>query len=162
MTADPTRRTDRAARMIAASPDAVYAALTDAEAVAAWLPPQGMRGRVIAFEPRPGGRFALALTYVEGAGDGHGKTGADADVTEGRFVALEPGRRVVQTARFESDDPDLAGEMILTWELAPEGADTHVAISAADVPPGIAEADHQDGLASSLDNLARWLEEREG
>lgn len=147
-------RIDTASRLIAAPPARIYAALTDAEAVASWLPPQGMTGRIIAFDPVPGGRFALALTYDDPAAHGLGKTDADSDVTEGRFLALEPDRRVVQTAMFESDDPAFAGEMRLTWRLDAQDGGTCVTIIAEDVPSGIGAQDHADGLASSLANLA--------
>lgn len=150
-------RTDTASRVIAAPPDRIYDALTDADAVAAWLPPEGMTGRIIAFEPLAGGRFALALTYDDPAAHGLGKTEADTDVTEGRFLDLDPNRRVVQSARFDSDDPDLAGEMRMTWLLDPQDGGTRVTITAEDVPAGIGAADHADGLASSLANLARHV-----
>jgi uncharacterized protein YndB with AHSA1/START domain len=39
-------RTDTAVRVISAPPDRVYAALTDPDALAVWLPPDGMTGRV--------------------------------------------------------------------------------------------------------------------
>ena|SRR5436190_5061948 len=58
-------RTDRASRLIAASPDDVYAALVDAKALMAWLPPTGMTGAFERFDPRPGGSYRLVLTYAD-------------------------------------------------------------------------------------------------
>ncbi|MGH9177407.1 MAG: SRPBCC domain-containing protein, partial [Acidimicrobiales bacterium] len=49
-------RTDRASRVIAAPPDRVYAAFVDPEALAAWLPPDGMSARIERFDLEPGGR----------------------------------------------------------------------------------------------------------
>lgn len=57
------RRTDRAERLIKASPSSIYAALVNPDAVAVWLPPEGMKGQVLAFEPRVGGAFRMALIY---------------------------------------------------------------------------------------------------
>jgi hypothetical protein len=46
----------------------------------------------------------------------------------------------------------------MTWELSAETAGTRVEIRAVDVPPGISREDHAVGLASSLGNLAKFLE----
>ena len=92
-------RTDRASRVIDASPDQVYAALVDPEALVAWLPPEGMSGRFERFDARPGGSYRLVLTY-EQAGGGRGKATEGSDVVEARFVRLEPGVRVVQEVDF--------------------------------------------------------------
>ena len=48
-------RTDTAVRVISASPDRVFAALTDSDALAVWLPPDGMTGRFEHFDARSGG-----------------------------------------------------------------------------------------------------------
>ena len=69
-----------------------------------------------------------------------------------------PGERIVQTADFESDDPAYAGTMTMTWELRPVPDGTEVTIIASDVPPGISAEDHAQGLASTLSNLADFLE----
>ena len=54
-------RADRASRVIAAPPEKVYAALTDPEALVAWLPPEGMSARFDRFDARPGGSYRLVL-----------------------------------------------------------------------------------------------------
>ena len=148
------RRTDRAQAVIAAPRDQVYAALLDREALAAWLPPEGMTGRVLELDPRPGGVLRMELTYLS---DHPGKSGEDHDITESTFVALEPDERVVQRVHFASDDPAFAGPMTMTWSLRDHPDGTLLEIRADDVPGGIAAEDHETGLASSLDNLARRL-----
>ena len=152
-----TGRTDTASRVIAASPDRVYAALVDPEALTAWLPPQGMSGRFERFDLRPGGSYRLVLTYADPS-TGQGKTTADSDVVEARFVDVVPGVRVVQAVDFVSDDPAHAGTMTMTWEVTAVDAGTRVDIRADDVPPGIAAEDHAVGLSSSLANLAEYLD----
>lgn len=153
-------RVDTAIRTIAATPDAVYDAFTDPAALMAWLPPQGMTGRALTFEPEEGGRFRIELVYDDPAAapGGAGKSGARSDISSGRFERLEPGRRIVQSIRFESDDPAFAGTMIMTWDFAPVAEGTAVSVSATQVPPGIAPEDHRAGLESSLANLARLVE----
>jgi uncharacterized protein YndB with AHSA1/START domain len=150
-------RTDRASGLVAAEPDDVYAALVDPKALVAWLPPEGMTGTFERFDPRPGGSYRLALTYVD-ASASRGKATADSDIVESRFVELVPGARVVQAVDFVSDDPAYAGTMTMTWELTEVDGGTRVDISAENVPDGIAAEDHVAGLASSLVNLAKHLE----
>ena len=86
-------RTDTASRLIPASADAITRALLDPGALMAWLPPEGMTGRALLFEPWQGGRYRIELRHE---GEGAGKTTARSDITSGRFLALEPGRRIVQ------------------------------------------------------------------
>lgn len=150
--------TDMASRVIAAPPERVYAAFIDPEGLIAWLPPEGMTGRFVRFDPRPGGSYRLILTYADGAG-APGKTAADTDVVDARFVEVVPGVRVVQTVDFVSDDPALAGTMIMTWEVTAVDDGSRVDITARDVPDGISAKDHAVGLASSLANLAAHVEE---
>ncbi|MEO5868047.1 MAG: SRPBCC family protein [Sphingomonas sp.] len=149
-------RTDRAARLIRATPQAIYAAFVDSAAYARWLPPAGMTAAIERFEPHAGGAYRMTLTYESGAGTG--KTAADADTVEGRFVTLAPGERIVQTAEFDSGDPAFAGTMTMTWTFVPTTAGTEVTITAEHVPPGISAEDHATGLRSTLANLAAFVE----
>ncbi|MFE4502711.1 SRPBCC family protein [Rhodococcus sp. NPDC056743] len=150
-------RVDRASRVIEAPPMIVYDALVDRESLEAWLPPDGMRGQIERWDPRPGGGFRMVLTYLD-ATDGPGKTSAATDVVDVGFADLVPSERVVQRAVFESDDPLFAGTMTMTWRLASAGDGTEVTVTATDVPPGIDHAQHEAGIASSLANLASYVE----
>lgn len=134
----------------------VFAALTDPDALAEWLPPIGMTGSFEHFDFRPGGSYRLVLTYADVPASG-GKTSADSDVVEARFVEIEADDRVVQAVDFTSDDPSFAGTMTMTWSVTrvPEG--TRVDMRADDVPPGISAEDHASGMNSSLSNLAAYL-----
>ncbi len=150
-------RADRASRLIEASPAAVYGALLDRAALQAWLPPSGMRGRIERWDPRPGGGFRMVLTYLDAAG-APGKSSDATDVAEVEFAGLTPGEQVVQRVVFEADDPAFAGVMTMTWDLVASGAGTEVTVTATEVPSGIGQADHEAGIASSLGNLAAYLE----
>lgn len=152
-------RTDTATRFIPAPAAAVYRAFVDPEQLMAWLPPRGMSGRILLFEPRQGGRYRIELTADDEPGYS-GKTSERTDIASGRFLLLEPGRRIVQTVEFESADPAFAGRMVMTWSLDAEPGGTRVTVGAADVPAGISAEDHEAGLASSLDNLARFVAEQ--
>jgi uncharacterized protein YndB with AHSA1/START domain len=150
-------RTDMASRVIAAPLERVYSALVDPDALIAWLPPQGMSGRFERFDARPGGSYRMVLTYADASG-APGKATADSDIVEGRFLDVVPGARVVQAVDFVSDDPVYAGTMTMTWEVTAVDPGTRVEIRADDVPDGISAEDHAAGLASSLANLAAYLE----
>jgi uncharacterized protein YndB with AHSA1/START domain len=150
-------RTDAASRVIGASPDRVYAALIDPEALAAWLPTDGMTGHFEHFDLRPGGSYRLILTYVD-ASSARGKTAADSDTVDARFVQIIPGVRVVQAVEFESENPAFDGTMTMTWAITPLDIGSRVEIKAEDVPDGITSADHAAGLSSSLEQLATYLE----
>lgn len=134
----------------------VFAALVDRDALEAWLPPGNMTGRFEHFDPRPGGSYRLVLTYAGPAAQA--KTSADSDIVEVRFVDVVAGDRVVQAVDFVSDAPEFAGTMTMTWTVRAEAGGTRVEIVAEDVPEGISAADHAEGLASSLANLARFVE----
>jgi hypothetical protein len=64
----------------------------------------------------------------------------------------------VQAVDFVSDDLVYAGTMTMTWEVTAVDAGARVEIRADDVPDGISAEDHAAGLASSLANLAAYLE----
>jgi uncharacterized protein YndB with AHSA1/START domain len=144
---------------MAAPPDRVWAALVDPEALLAWLPPGGMTGRFERFDTRPGGTYRMVLTYSDASG-APGKASVDSDIVEGRFVDIVLGERVVQAVDFVSDDPAYAGTMTMTWEVTAVDAGTRVDIVAEDVPDGISTEDHAAGLASSLTNLAAYVEQQ--
>jgi uncharacterized protein YndB with AHSA1/START domain len=150
-------REDRASRVIHVAPDDVYGALVNPQALLDWLPPAGMTGNFERFDARPGGSYRLVLTYTDSS-TSQGKTTAGTDVVESRFIELVPGVRVIQAVDFVSDDPGYAGTMTMAWELTEVEGGTRVDITAGNVPDGITGAEHAAGLASSLENLANYLE----
>jgi len=117
-----------------------------------------MTGRFERFDARPGGSYRMVLTYSDASG-APGKATAESDIVEARFVDIVPGERVVQAVDFVSDDPAYAGTMAMTWEVTAVEAGTRVDIVAEDVPDGISAEDHAAGLASSLTNLAGYVEQ---
>lgn len=140
-----------------ASPEAVYRAYLDPEAVAIWLPPDSMTGVVHAFEAREGGAFSMSLLYPE-AEAGLGKTSAAADMFRGRFAKLVPNREVVWAVEFKSDDPSFDGEMLVRTELRPVPAGVEVTIVSENIPAGIRLEDNEAGCRSTLEKLAAFVE----
>jgi uncharacterized protein YndB with AHSA1/START domain len=150
-------RIDRAVADVGASPQEVYAAFVDADALAAWLPPDGMSGVIADADLRAGGGFTMTLRYDE-VPDGGGKTTERTDVSRVAIDELVEPERVVWGVEFDSDDPDTAGRMTMTWTFTARDTGTRVAVDATDVPPGIDVDAHQQGLDASLANLAAWLD----
>ncbi len=135
-----------------APPAVVYQALVDPRAVATWMVPTGMTGRVHAFDPREGGRFRISLAYDEPTGTG--KTTAHTDTYHGRFVKLVPNRQVIEVVEFETGDPALQGEMTITISLTDADGGTEVLAVHEGLPPGLSPADNEAGWRSSLGKLA--------
>ncbi|MFP2957306.1 SRPBCC family protein [Myxococcus sp. 1LA] len=152
------KRTDTASRVIAASPQKLYRAFVEPQAVSIWLPPAGMKGNLDAFAPYPGGEYRMTLSYDSPDPSAPGKTSANEDVVEGVFVELVPDERVVQCFKFDSADPAYAGTMTMTWTLTPVAGGTQVTVICENVPGGIRQEDHIQGLTSTLANLAEYTE----
>ena len=149
-------RTDTASRNIRATPAALYQAMVTARALEQWLPPSGMTGEMVEFDPRPGGRYRMILRYDNAAISG--KSGGNEDIAEARFVELVPDQRIVQEVDFVSDDADFQGTMTMSTLLTSLGDETEVRFIVENVPEGISAEDHAEGMHSSLENLARFVD----
>ncbi|NLS15952.1 ATPase [Rhizobium sp. P40RR-XXII] len=151
------KRTDTASRIIRATPHAIFDAFINPDALIAWLPPKGMTGHVHVFEPHQGGNYRLALSYNAADHSTPGKSSEHTDIVSGRFLEIVPDKRIVQAVDFESDDPAFAGRMIITWSLVEVPSGTKVTVVCENVPYGISKKDHDEGLKSTLENLANHL-----
>jgi len=140
---------------------AVYRALLDPEAVAAWRVPDGMTGQVHEFDAREGVAFRVSLTYdVPGA---TGKSAPHTDTYHGVFRNLVPDERVVEVVEFETADPALRGAMTMTTTLTDAtGGGTDVLVVHEGVPDAVPAADNEAGTRMALANLARLVESRRG
>lgn len=150
-------RTDRASRVVNAPVNRVFDSLVDRDALETWLPPGDMTGHFERFDPRPGGSYRLVLRYANSDGS-RAKSSDNSDIVDVRYVDIIRNHRVVQAVDFVSDAAEYAGTMTMTWSVTEEAGGTRVEIVAENVPDGISAEDHEVGLASSLDNLARFFE----
>jgi uncharacterized protein YndB with AHSA1/START domain len=141
---------------VAAPRAVVYRALLDADAIAKWRVPDGMRAQVHEFDPREGGAFRVSLTYD--APDVGGKTTARTDTYHGRFAALVPDAQVVEIIEFETDDAALRGEMRMTTTLTDAAGGTDVQIRHDGIPDVVPAADNEAGTRMALASLARLVE----
>jgi uncharacterized protein YndB with AHSA1/START domain len=150
-------RTTRLTRHIRAPRSAVYRALLDRDAVQHWMVPDGMTSHVHLFEPHEGGTFRISLTYDSPTNAG--KTDAQTDTFHGRFVRIVSDAEVVQVVEFETTDPELQGEMTITYALtdATDGG-TYLVGLHEDLPAGVRPEDNELGWSISIDKLARLVE----
>jgi uncharacterized protein YndB with AHSA1/START domain len=148
----------RASRVIRAAPDELYAAFLDPVALAEWMPPAEMTGRVHAFDARVGGGYRMSLFYPPSERTFRGKTAEREDRVDVRFVELVPSRRIVEAVNFVTTDPAFMGEMtmVVTFEEVPGG--TEVSIVCTSLPPGLRPEDNEAGSRLSLEQLARRFE----
>jgi uncharacterized protein YndB with AHSA1/START domain len=148
----------RVVRRIRAPRAAVYRALLDADAIAAWRVPAGMTSVVHEFDAREGGSFRVSLTYVDPSSAG--KTVAQTDTYHGYFARLVPDEQVVEVLEFETVDPELLGEMTITTTLVDVDGGTDVVVVHEGLPRGVSVVDNEIGTRMSLDNLATLVESR--
>jgi len=134
----------------------VYRALVDERAIETWRVPQGMTSHVHIFEPREGGSFRISLTYDTPTGTG--KTTAHTDTYHGHFVKLVPNEQVVEVMEFETADPQMRGEMTITFTLTEVDGGTDVLGIHEGLPPGVSPADNETGWRMALAKLARLVE----
>ena len=143
-------------RHIAASPETIYRALLDADAIARWRVPDGMTSHVHEFDPQEGGSFRVSLTYDDPRSAG--KTSAHTDTYAGNFDRLVPNRMVVEVLAFETDDPGMSATMTMTTTLAPQASGTDVTIRHDGLPDTVPAADNEAGTGMALANLAALVE----
>jgi uncharacterized protein YndB with AHSA1/START domain len=149
----------RTTRLIHAPREPIYHAFTTPEALVVWQVPGDMSGKIHEFDLRPGGGYRMSLFYPATEEEMRGKTAEREDRYTARFVELTPPARIVQAISFETDDPAFTGEMIMTVTLEEQQTGTEVTIAFADIPPGIRPEDNDAGTRSSLEKLARYVEE---
>lgn len=152
-----TRRT-RAARIIKARLEELYAAFMDPDALVAWLPPAEMTGRMHEFDGRVGGGYRMSLLYPPTERAFRGKTSDREDVVVVRFLELTPPRRIVEAVTFVTSDPAFLGEMTITVTFGDAAGGTEVTFLCENLPPGLRAEDNEAGSRLSLEQLARRFE----
>ena len=139
--------TVRLHRVLRSTPEKIYKAFLDADALAKWLPPYGFTCKVHSLEAKVGGGFRMSFTNF---GTGQGQSFG------GTYRELVPGERLVYTDKF--DDPNLPGEMTVTVKLKKVMCGTDVSIEQAGVPAMIPVEMCYLGWQESLLQLAQVVE----
>jgi uncharacterized protein YndB with AHSA1/START domain len=74
-------------------------------------------------------------------------------------VELTPPRKIVEAITFDSVDPAFLGEMMMEVTFVAEDNGTTVSIVFKNIPSGVRPEDNEAGTQSSLEKLARYVEE---
>src|SRR5437763_6052125 len=139
--------TIRLHRVLRATPERIYRACLDADAMAKWLPPNGFTGKVHHIEAKVGGTYRMSFTNFS---SGHSHSFG------GEFGELVPHERIRHTDKF--DDPNLAGEMQTTITLKKVSCGTELNIVQEGVPAVIPAEACYLGWQESLVLLAKLVE----
>ncbi len=101
----------------------------------------------------------MSLFYPSSERVYRGKTAEREDRFMARFVELTPPRRIVQAISFDSADPAFSGEMTMVVTFEEREGGTEVTILFERIPSGIRSEDNEAGTRSSLEKLARYVEQ---
>jgi uncharacterized protein YndB with AHSA1/START domain len=147
-----------ASRVINATPRELYDAFVDPGALVEWLPPGNMTGEMHEFDARIGGGYRMSLYYPESDTTARGKTGANEDMVQVRFVELSPPDKIVEAVTFVSENAALRGEMQMTITFTPVASGTEVGVWFDNLPAGVRVEDNDEGSRLSLEQLASRFE----
>ena len=139
--------TVRLHRVLRTTPEKLYRAFLDPDAMVKWLPPHGFTGKVHHLEAKVGGTYKMSFTnFTSGHGHSFG----------GEYLELVPNERIRHTDRF--DDPNLPGEMHVTISLKPVSCGTELNILQEGIPEAIPTDACYLGWQESLGLLAQLVE----
>lgn len=139
--------TIRLHRVLKASPEKVYRAFLDADAMCKWLPPYGFTGKMYHLEPKVGGTFKMSFSNF---------TTQQSHSFGGQYLELVPNERLRYTDEFE--DPNLPGVITVTVTLKEVFCGTELSVIQEGVPEVIPEAACYLGWQESLMQLATLVE----
>lgn len=123
----------------------VYAAWTDAVALAEWMGPQGVRVRVDGLEVRPGGRYHFTFLAEEG----------DLPLG-GEFIEVVENERLVFSWCWEAGE--IAGvETVVELTFAEADGGTEMILNHRKLPTETAAEKHTEGWTGCLACLADYL-----
>jgi uncharacterized protein YndB with AHSA1/START domain len=145
----PTNSTNtiRLHRVLRATPERIYRAFLDADALVKWMPPNGFTGKVHQLDAKVGGTYKMSFTnFTTGKGHSFG----------GTYLELKPHQRIQHTDKF--DDSNLPGEMQVTITLKQVSCGTELNITQEGVPAVIPTEACYLGWQESLTLLAKLVE----
>ncbi len=134
-------------RVFAASPEKIYRAFLNADALAKWLPPYGFTCKVHNIDPRVGGTYRMSFTNF---------TSQKSHSFGGKYLELKPNEHIRYTDQFEN--PNMPGEMITTVNIKQVSCGCDVKIEQTGVPEAIPLEMCYLGWQESLAQLAKIAE----
>jgi uncharacterized protein YndB with AHSA1/START domain len=139
--------TIRLHRVLRTTPEKVYRAFLEPEAIVKWLPPDGFTCKIQHMDARVGGTYKMSFTNFT-TGNGHSFGGT--------YLELVEGVRIRYSDKF--DDPNLPGEMTATIEFKKVSCGTELSVTQEGIPAMIPVEMCYLGWQESLTLLARLVE----
>jgi uncharacterized protein YndB with AHSA1/START domain len=134
-------------RVLRTTPEKIYRAFLNADAMARWLPPNGFTGNVQHLDATIGGTYQMSFTnFTTGGSHSFG----------GTYKELVPGERIRYSSRF--DDANLPGEMQTTISLKKVSCGTELNVVQEGIPDVIPTDACYLGWQESLMHLAQLVE----
>ena len=134
-------------RVLRSTPERVYRAFIDGDAMAKWLPPNGFTGKVHSIDAKVGGTYKMSFkNFTTGQSHSFG----------GKYLELVPNQRLRYTDRF--DDPNLPGEMMTTVTIAQVSVGVELNVVQEGIPEAIPADACYLGWQDSLTQLAMLVE----
>jgi uncharacterized protein YndB with AHSA1/START domain len=134
-------------RVLKTTPEKVYRAFTESNAIASWLPPYGFLCTVHEMNVKVGGSFRMSFQNFS-TGNGHS--------FGGNYVEIKPNEFLKYTDKF--DDPNLPGEMTTSVWLQKVSVGTEIKILQEGIPTVIPVEMCYLGWQESLEKLTRLVE----
>lgn len=139
--------TIRLHRVLKSTPEKVYKAFLDADALVKWMSPHGFTAKVHSLDPKVGGGFRMSFTNF---GTGHSHSFG------GKYLELVPGEKLRYTDKFE--DPNMPGEMTMTATIKKVLCGVELTIVQEGIPAVIPPEMCYLGWQESLAQLANVVE----
>ena len=134
-------------RVLRSTPERVYKAFLDADAMVKWLPPNGFTAKVYHMDAKVGGTFKMSFTnFTTGNSHSFG----------GEYLELVPNEKIRYSDQF--DDPNLPGDMQVSITLKQVSVGTEMNIIQAGIPDVIPAEACYLGWQESLALLAKLVE----
>lgn len=134
-------------RVLKTTPEKLYRAFTEPNALAAWLPPYGYLCTVHEMKAEVGGTYKMSF-YNFSTGNGHS--------FGGKYVELKPNEFIKYTDKF--DDPNLPGEMVTSVRIQKVSAGAELKILQEGIPSMIPVEMCYLGWQESLEKLTKLVE----
>ena len=134
-------------RILKTTPEKVYKAFVDVDALASWMPPNGFIGKVHQMDLKFGGHYKMSFTnFTTGNSYSFG----------GEYLEITPNELLVYTDAF--DDPNLPGQIITRIEFYKVVCGTELIVSQEGIPDVIPSEMCYLGWQESLDKLKCLVE----
>lgn len=143
----PKPNTVQLHRVLRTTPEKLYRAFLDPDAMVKWLPPHGFTAKIHQADIRVGGGYKMSFTNF-GTGKSH-SFGC-------KYVELTPSSKIRYTDKF--DNAHLPGEMQVTISLRKVACGTELEIIQEGIPAAIPVEFCYLGWQESLSLLAHLVE----